>query len=387
MKFIQRVFIRIYIATLLFKWVGSSTPFPNIGVWMPDPLTFPDEYEFSNFFCTMKASDNEILGLSGLQLEYLSANLNDLSVDVGAKVPLVSILGNATLTTGIMFSSSSQYNITFSNMSLGLIGQVLLGHRGTLEMSKDEIKLQTTYEEVQVDIEDLPWIPNYVYELVIDQLMPKLQDQVRHHIKGSALDPLSFDDNEIEVDLGHLFQCTDVTLEGLSSLYLADNGIFSYIEDTFQLSFQVRTQTLKIGGICGMIFVPMLESSLEILADYVEITIEIHLQSRLINPPTLRLLEFDIGNIETKVSGLGSASYIAEAVLDIVQNLSRDQIQKRMQKDFWKLLQSQLNKLDPSLMIHGYMKQEDTTPQKSTECTAAFRGERCNFLNLSSVTY
>ncbi|XP_068216331.1 uncharacterized protein [Palaemon carinicauda] len=356
MKFIQRVFIRIYIATLLFKWVGSSTPFPNIGVWMPDPLTFPDEYEFSNFFCTMKASDNEILGLSGLQLEYLSANLNDLS-------------------------------------------------------------LQTTYEEVQVDIEDLPWIPNYVYELVIDQLMPKLQDQVqiwilnfiselfhsqfpdslhfidylsmqvRHHIKGSALDPLSFDDNEIEVDLGHLFQCTDVTLEGLSSLYLADNGIFSYIEDTFQLSFQVRTQTLKIGGICGMIFVPMLESSLEILADYVEITIEIHLQSRLINPPTLRLLEFDIGNIETKVSGLGSASYIAEAVLDIVQNLSRDQIQKRMQKDFWKLLQSQLNKLDPSLMIHGYMKQEDTTPQKSTECTAAFRGERCNFLNLSSVTY
>ncbi|XP_066976815.1 uncharacterized protein [Macrobrachium rosenbergii] len=416
-KFVEKGIVCLFIKVLFFVLV-KSVPVSDIGVRIPDPLSFPDEYEFSNFFCTMKASDNQITGFSELRLELLSADFSDLSVQVEAKVPLLTVLGSAALATGIMFSFSSQYNITFNNATFYLSGQVIFDQGGALQMSEEELKLNATYEDLQVTITELLWIPEYVHEIVVDQLMPTLLDQTeqwilqfinesfkspgfltqfpdsvhfidyllmqaRPQIRKSGMDPLSFDNTGMELDLGLLLQCEDVALKGLSSLYWGHKGLFTYIENTFQLAFQIRTQTLKMKGRCGMTIVPLLESSLEILVDHIEISVEIHLQSSLESPPTLRLLEIDIGNIEAKVPGLGNLSYIAEAALDIVPNLSRDRIRKMMQRELWTLLQRQLNQLEPLLLIREYMKQQDSRNHTTSHCPgAAVRGDRCSFLHL-----
>ncbi|XP_064111658.1 uncharacterized protein LOC135219132 isoform X2 [Macrobrachium nipponense] len=283
---------------LHFVTQGNSSGIP--GVIIPDPLSFPDEYEFSNFFCTMKASDNDITGFSRLSLEHFSADFGDLSVHVEAKVPQLSVLGSATLATGIMFSFSSQYNVTFNNVTFFLNGEVAFDQEGALQMSEEKLKLHAAYEDLQVTITELLWIPEYVHEIVVDQLMPTLLDQTeqwilqvinenfrssgfltqfpdsvhfidylfmqaRPQIRKSGIDPLSFDESGLELDLGLLLQCEDVTLKGLSSLYWGHEGLFTYIEDTFQLSFQVRTQALQMNGRCGVTIVPLLlERSLEI---------------------------------------------------------------------------------------------------------------------------
>ncbi|XP_066976816.1 uncharacterized protein [Macrobrachium rosenbergii] len=384
-KFVEKGIVCLFIKVLFFVLV-KSVPVSDIGVRIPDPLSFPDEYEFSNFFCTMKASDNQITGFSELRLELLSADFSDLSVQVEAKVPLLTVLGSAALATGIMFSFSSQYNITFNNATFYLSGQVIFDQGGALQMSEEELKLNATYEDLQVTITELLWIPEYVHEIVVDQLMPTLLDQTeqwilqfinesfkspgfltqfpdsvhfidyllmqaRPQIRKSGMDPLSFDNTGMELDLG--------------------------------LLLQIRTQTLKMKGRCGMTIVPLLESSLEILVDHIEISVEIHLQSSLESPPTLRLLEIDIGNIEAKVPGLGNLSYIAEAALDIVPNLSRDRIRKMMQRELWTLLQRQLNQLEPLLLIREYMKQQDSRNHTTSHCPgAAVRGDRCSFLHL-----
>ncbi|XP_066976964.1 uncharacterized protein [Macrobrachium rosenbergii] len=359
-----------------FAFQGHPSDIPGFSV--PDPLSIPMEYElFSEFPYTMKISNTEFKGLSNLNVVYSEVDFASFSFHAAMNVPEVIVLGNITIITDLLYSTSywsSLYNITVNGTAIVLRGNVFIDSSGTLQLNKEDMLFEIAYSDVQLKAENLPFWAETLIEDSADMFRSALQEMIKDWVPEFMKQALKtnfsmkFPDTEDlvsnllvkpkvtfwglrpskgyvkQLGLSKILSCYDFGLRAENTHYRSRNSELSYINHIIRMAYETEVELLKVTGTCRFLFLKPMNFEIE-MHNYLAGS-EILFDTRKLSPPTIREVRSEIGSVRVTKPRLGEVNRSARSSVEKLPKKIWEAIQKKiLQKEHWMSLDSQLNSL------------------------------------------
>ncbi|XP_068216332.1 uncharacterized protein [Palaemon carinicauda] len=365
-----------------FDFKGHPSEIP--GFIIPDPLSIPAPYElFSEFPYTMKISNTEFCGLSNLDIVYSEVDFLDLSFHAAINVPEVIVLGNITIITDLLYTTSywsSQYNITVNGTAIILKGNIVLDEEGVPQLNNKDMLFEIAYAHVELQAENLPfwaevliedsadmfritlqnmikdWAPEYFSQAINTEFSMKFEDsedlienvRVKPSVRFSFLG--STQNYVKKLRLSKILHCYDLSLQAENTRYWSRNSELTYKDNIIRMTYETEVELVKVTGTCKLLFLKPI--ALEIELHNVLTESEVLYHTRRLNLPTMREIRKEIGRIVLTRPNLGEVNRSARSsIKDIPQKIWSAIQAKILRKEHWMSLDSQVNSLQINYVV------------------------------------
>ncbi|XP_045599183.2 uncharacterized protein [Procambarus clarkii] len=371
----------IQIAKHLFYHFSEEEPRGLPLLKLADPMAFPESYHLTN---SLSLCDQNLFGLSNLTVEAASFNLSSLTVQIDARLPVLSSFGRYLWKATMFWSGdeSGTTNISLHDVQLSFRSGVRPDHTGRLVMDADDTELEMTYDKIVVNFENLSttyllgvkaaipiFLPSLVTlqvkEWLVEVINPELHlvadgwffpdstppldfmmTKVRLLLRDSGMEPWYVGNTSVYLGLGITLQMDQVVVSGLSTVHRTRDCVIKLVDNTFIAQAEVGAHEVKVTGVWWVPYLPGAYGRLDINIDTFSAIFELHQRAHMRSPPVLRTLDGKIGNMEFRSSGMGSFDYLLEAAINILPNVFRNEILNRFEPQLWKAVQEQLNTVD-----------------------------------------
>ncbi|KAH0540334.1 uncharacterized protein LOC123259348 isoform X1 [Cotesia glomerata] len=378
---------------LILKHYQQPDPIGLPNVPIPDPMTVPDlKHSFSMLTINLKSVT--VHGLSKFRIIRAESEIALMQVLVALNIENIDIRGLYTLSNSFsswLGESAGNFTVKLSGVDVQGVAKLEVASNGKLRAQ--DIDMDLTFEKIDMDFKNLGFLEsvfqgamNSLGSFIFDSIKPFILNEVNTNIRGEVNKKISklphyfpnsispFDMAIAEArkqvsDLGYdPYKLKDYSqsaglitvvsshtwLTGLASFYRMGNITLTMENGTVHAVIDVGTQEIdgrthwEVGLINGFLS----------RAGTISFTVQyLRMQMKLIQPvdtrkrASLEELNFELGNIQTRIHGAGTLDYIIEAGVNILPNLLRYQIMDAIEGPIKNRIQEEINKIDVEKLI------------------------------------
>ncbi|XP_011501437.1 PREDICTED: uncharacterized protein LOC105365056 [Ceratosolen solmsi marchali] len=374
----------------ILKHYQQADPIGLPGAPVPDPMSVPDmKHSFSMF--TMNLNSIKVYGLSKFRIEHIRSELALMQVSVALHIESLDIRGLYTLSSWLS-SSAGDFTVKLTGVNIQGLARLEVGNDGKLHAQ--DIDMDLTFDNIDMDFQNLGFLAsvfqsfiNSVGSFIFDSIKPYILKEVNTNIRGEVNKHISqlpnyfpnsispFDMAVAEArkqvsDMGYdpfkvkdysqsmgIFTVTSshTWLTGLASFYRMgnitlsmENGIVYAVMDIGTQEIEGRThwEVSVIGGVLSK------AGTVSFTVEYFRVQLNLSQPLDTRKRATLEELDFELGNIQTRIHGAGTIDYLVEAGINILPNLLRNQIMDALEGPIMRRIQDELDKVDVEKLIH-----------------------------------
>ncbi|XP_050432754.1 uncharacterized protein LOC126840835 [Adelges cooleyi] len=344
----------------------------------PEPIPDTDNMGWNIYNSTMR-------GHSKFRLKQLYLNIVDLQLEFGISIDTLEVVGNYS-TWQVIHTYRGYYNVTLVDLHIDGHVSLKVGDSGHLETNK--INMNMNYKSLHIDSDKVnkniplyetfvntftnfvvetikPIIMKLVNIMIKDELNEKMKHfkrfpntippvdlliaESRQQIKSLGFDPWRIEDvvNAFNFNIFSL-DVNNIWITGLSSIYRLGDINVSIQNRTIISVYHIGTQELE--GHChwkiGAAGILKTTGFMSFSIDYIRVEANVTqpMDTRL--APYLNEMGLSVGNIQLRMDGAGSLDYLAEALINIIPNILRNQIVDAMELPIKKRIQDILDKVN-----------------------------------------
>ncbi|OXU19729.1 hypothetical protein TSAR_002046 [Trichomalopsis sarcophagae] len=374
----------------ILKHYQQPDPIGLPGAPIPDPMDVPNMKQSFSMF-TMNLNSIKVYGLSKFRIEHIRSELALMQVSVGLDIENLDIKGLYTLSSWIS-SSAGDFTVKLLGVKVEGLAKLEVGNDGKLHAQ--DIVMDLTFENIDLDFKNLGFfaslfqgVINSVGSFVFDSVKPYILQEVNTNVRGEVNKHIStlpnyfpnsispFDMAVAEArkqvsDMGYdpfkvkdysqsmgMFTVTSshTWLTGLASFYRMgnitlsmENGIVYAVMDIGTQEIEGRTHwdVSVIGGVLSR------AGTVSFTVEYFRVQLNLSQPLDTRKRATLEELDFELGNIQTRIHGAGTIDYLVEAGVNILPNLLRNQIMDALEGPIRRRIQDELDKVNVEKLIH-----------------------------------
>lgn len=350
---------------------------------IPEPLLIPP-MAHSLSMAKLNMVDIKMFGISKFRVNHVYVDLAQMKCEASLTVAKLYMYGNYTLGTWLS-KSKGPFNVTMTNVFAKAFAHLEVERSGKLEAQ--EIDMDFTVQNIDMKFENLglfasiiQGVMNSVSTFVFEQLKPSILKEVmntnvrsklnqelakvpatfpnsvspfdqtmvlvRKHIRVSKYDPYIIPDYNHTAGLLEVHM-TRTLMQGLSSVHRVGNVSFEMKNGSVHGNVEVGTQRLvgdtvwelALGG--GMV---SRSGTAKFTVEYIKIQIFITQSLDTSKSPVLDDIHIELGNIQVRFDGAGTADYLIEWGVNVLPNVLRYQIMSAMESPIRMRIQVELNK-------------------------------------------
>ncbi|XP_076244608.1 uncharacterized protein LOC143185464 [Calliopsis andreniformis] len=374
----------------ILKHYQQDDPVGLPGAPIPDPMSVPDmKHSFSMY--TMNFNKINVYGLSKFRIVNMESELARMQVSVTLSIDTLNIRGLYTLSSWLS-RSAGNFTVKLTGVKVQGIARLEIGTDGKLQAQN--IDMDLTFQNIDMDFKNLGFLGsvfqgviNSIGTFIFDSIKPFILKEVNTNVRGEVnkqisqlpqyfpnsispfdmavaearrqvsqmgYDPFKVKDYSQNVGI-FTIASTHTWITGLASFYRMGNITLSMENRTVYATIDVGTQEIEgkthweVSVISGFM---SRAGSVSFTIQYfrVQLTLSQPLDTR--KRPTLEELDFDLGNIQTRIHGAGTIDYLVEASINIVPNLLRNQIMDAIEGPLKRRIQMELQKVDVEKLIY-----------------------------------
>ncbi|XP_057323669.1 uncharacterized protein LOC130666574 [Microplitis mediator] len=378
---------------LILKHYQQPDPIGLPGAPISDPMEIPEmKYSFSMYTMVLKSS--KMYGLSKFRIEHVHSELALMQVSASLSIETIDVRGVYTLSTFSSWlpGSSGNYTVKLTGVNVQALAKLQVGPDGKL--NAQDIDMDLTFSNIDLDFQNLGFlgsvfqsVVNSVGVFIFDSVKPFILKEVNTNIRGELNKQISqlpqyfpnsispFDMAVAEArkqvsDMGYdpyrikdysqsvgifTVMSSHTWLTGLASFYRMGNITLTMENGTVYAMMDVGTQEIEgkshwemglIGGYLSR------AGTVSFTVQYLRVQIKLSQPVDTRKRASLEELNFELGNIQTRVHGAGTLDYIIEAGVNILPNLLRYQIMDAIEGPVKRRLQDELDKVDVEKLIN-----------------------------------
>ncbi|XP_044735151.1 uncharacterized protein LOC123297519 [Chrysoperla carnea] len=352
------------------------------GSTIPDPMSIPPlKHSFS--VATMNFKNVLVHGLSKFKIIHMHTDVAKMQVNVALDIDTLLVHGNYTMST-FFTRSAGPFTVKLNDVSVTGLGHLAVERKGHLTLQ--EIAMDVTFKKIDMNFENLGFmgnvfqgIINSVGNFLFDSIKPFILSQANKNIRGDAnkqikkidktfpnsispfdmaiaearktvrdrgYDPMKIEDYNNTLGLMDV-HLTHTWVTGLSNFYRNGNITIELLNSSLiRTSFDVGTQRLKgsshwdvgvIGGVLSR------SGTFAFTIEHFKVKASINQSIDTREHPIIDTLDLDLGNIQVRCNGAGTADYIIEFLVNILPNLLRYQIMDALENPLKQRIQTILN--------------------------------------------
>lgn len=357
---------------------------PNVPI--PDPMTVPDMVKNIGM-ATLKMKNVQAHGLSQFRIQYLNADLNEMKVNTAIQLDTMTVKGAYTLSS-LFSSAQGPFTIVLKNVIAKAIASLEVQPDGSL--TTEQINMDLTFSDMTMDFENLGFLgalfqsvinsaPNLVFDamkpLMLKEADTKIREEINNNIKNlmgdrklpNSISPLDmaiaearkkvramgFDPyhvNDYNRTIGVFsMQMVNTWITGVSSFYRIGEMIVAMENNTVSLGFEIGTQQIsgatqwEVGF--GIGFVSRVGHA-QFILQHIKATVNISQSLDTRKKPIINDLQIELGNIQVRCDGAGTADYIMEFAVNVLPNMLRYQIMDAIENPIKIRIQEKFNQID-----------------------------------------
>lgn len=360
------------------------------GAPIPDPMSVPDmKHSFSMY--TMNLQRVNVYGLSKFRIVRMESELALMQVSVTLSIQTLDIRGLYTLSSWLS-RSAGNFTVELMGVIVQGVARLEVGTDGKLHAQ--DIDLDLTFEKIDMDFKNLGFLGsvfqgviNSVGTFIFDSIKPFILKEVNTNVRGEinkqisqlpqyfpnsispfdmaiaearrqvsqmGYDPFKVKDYSQTVGI-FTVTSTHTWITGLASFHRMGNITLSMENGTVYATIDGGTQEIEgrthwevsvVGGFLSR------AGTVSFTIQYfrVQVTLSQPLDTR--KKPAIEELDFELGNIQTRVHGAGTIDYLMEAGINILPNLLRYQIMDAIEGPLKRRAQIELNKVNVEKLIY-----------------------------------
>lgn len=371
---------------------------PNVPI--PDPMLVPDMAKNIGM-ATLKMKNVQAHGLSQFRIKYLNADLNNMKVDAGIQLDTMTVKGSYTLSS-LFSSAQGPFTVILKNVIARAVANLEIQTDGSL--CTEQINMDLTFSDMTMDFQNLGFLgalfqsvinsaPNLVFDamkpLMLKEADTKLREEINNNIKNlmgdrklpNSISPLDMAIAEARKKVKSLgydpyhvpdynrtvgifsMQMVNTWIIGASSFYRIGEMIVSMENNTVSLGFEIGTQKItgatqwEIGFGIGLV---SRIGHAQFSVQHIKATVNISQALDTRKKPLINDLQIDLGNIQVRCDGAGTADYIMEFVVNVLPNMLRYQIMDAIENPIKTRIQEKFNQIDVESAIkenfHNFQK-------------------------------
>ncbi|XP_026323309.1 uncharacterized protein LOC113232746 [Hyposmocoma kahamanoa] len=355
------------------------------GVDIPDPDPIPDMSQSLTIFDKLYFTNSAVRGLSKLRILYINIDVEASEVQAAMHIDTLHTSGNYRYSS-FMTSRNGPYSVIIRNLLVTARANIGVQIDGKLRAQ--DITMELSHESIDVKFENLdPLIAgivnnagNFIFDTVkpymlkdaytkartaIDTELEKTAEDLQFPNSLPPLDMILIDVGKKVRELGFdPYRLKDYVsndtvpffsvalyntwITGVSTFHRVGNITVKVANGTAVLDFEVGTKTIEGSThwnvtVCKIISnIGKINFSIEHFS--VRVVISQPLDIRL--TPKLIDLQIDVGNLQMRSDGAGTADYILELAVNIIPNLIRYHIVDALQWPLRNKIQEKLDKLN-----------------------------------------
>ncbi|XP_050538808.1 uncharacterized protein LOC126904121 [Daktulosphaira vitifoliae] len=342
----------------------------------PEPIPDSNGVAWSMYNSTMR-------GHSKFRLKQLYVNIVDIQLEFGISIDTLEVVGNYS-TWQLFQTYIGYYNVTLVDLHIDGLVSLKVSDSGHLETNN--IDMNMNYKSLHMNTNNInfpfyetfvngfasfvvqtikPIIMKIVNIMIKDELNEKMKHfkrfpntippidlliaESRQQIKSMGFDPWRLDDivNAFNFNIFSL-DVNNIWILGLSNIYRLGDMNISIQNRTIISVVHIGTQELE--GHCqwkiGAAGILKTTGTTSFSIDYIRVEANVTqpMDTRL--APILNEMGLSVGNIQLRMDGAGTLDYLAEALINIIPNIVRNQIVNAMELPIKKRIQDVLDKIN-----------------------------------------
>ncbi|XP_063242779.1 uncharacterized protein LOC134542446 isoform X2 [Bacillus rossius redtenbacheri] len=326
----------------------------------------------------------------------ISTNIQQ-NVTVKVTIDLLQMKGQYTLSS-LFTRSSGDFLVNLTTAHVIGHGKLQVQRSGQLQA--EDINMDIVVEDISLDFQNLGFmgsliqgILNSIGTFLFDSIKPFILQQVNTNIRGevnrnllgipqrfpNSIPPLDmaiaearryvrdqgYDPYRVEdYHYSNLVFSADIShvwLSGLASFHRVGDVSVNVTRSRLRVDLHVGTGVLE--GRChwevGLGAVLSRPGTTSFTVDYLQVRVLASQPLDVRNTPVLEDLQLELGNIQMRFDGAGTADYVVELAVNVLPNLLRYQIVNALEKPLKKRIQEVLDSLDIEEILEEKLPQLD----------------------------
>ncbi|KAJ8678797.1 hypothetical protein QAD02_014584 [Eretmocerus hayati] len=391
----------------ILKHYQQPDPVGIPGAPIPDPMPVPDmKHSFSIY--TMDMRSIKVYGLSKFRIESMKSELSTMQVALALDIELLNVKGLYTLSSWLT-QSDGDFTVKLSGVKVQGLASLEVGNNGKLHAQ--EIDMDLTFKTIDMNFENLGFLAavfqgviNSVGSFIFDSIKPYILKEVNTNVRGEVnkhishlpnsfpnsispfdmavaearkqvsqmgYDPYKFDDLSQSVGLVTVTS-SHTWVTGLASFYRMGNMTLTMQNGTVYAVLDIGTQEIEgrthwdisvFGGIVAR------AGTVSFSIEYFRVQVNVSQPLDTRKRATLEEINFDLGNIQSRIHGAGTIDYLIEAGVNIIPNLLRNQVMNALEVPIRQRIQDELDKIDVEKLIHEKIPEIEERAKKFQEAS------------------
>ncbi|XP_060529036.1 uncharacterized protein LOC132703664 isoform X2 [Cylas formicarius] len=369
---------------VIIEHYKQTEPVGIPGAPIPDPLSIPPMNQ-SFSIGRMNFKDVELYGLKKFKIDHVVADVAAMKVEAALVIDKLDIVGNYTLNTWFS-SAKGNFTVKLTHVFIKAMATLEVQRNGSLEAQA--IDMDITFKEMAMDFKGLGFfasmfqgVVNSVGSFMFDSIKPfilseansnvrndinkqvsklpqkfpnsispfdELVAEARKKVRALGYDPFKIADYNNSVGVFDVY-LMHTWLYGLSSFHRTKDIVFEIRNNTVHALLEVGTQKLlgtthwEISLITELL---TRVGTASFSVEYIGVQINASQAMDTRKPPSLDDIQLELGNIQMRFDGLGTADYLIEFGVNVLPNLIRYQIMDAIERPIKLKIQEELDKIN-----------------------------------------
>lgn len=359
------------------------------GVPIPDPLPVPP-FTHKLSIGVMNFKDVKIYGLKKFKIDYMKANIADMSVDVSLNIKVLDVFGNYTLSS---FWTKAMGNFTVQMNDVNVKALASLEVKRTGQLEAQEVNMDITFKKITMDFNNLGFFAsmfqgvinslgdslfNSIKPFILSEVNTNIRNDVnkelrnmsqrfpnsispldqlfitfRQEIRKRHYDPYLIPEYNNSIGIFDIYM-RDTVLYGLSSVHRSGNVTVELKNNTVYAYFEGGSKKVRGVGEWELALVAGIISKkgkIDFSVNYFTVKVNISQTANTDFPPKIEDIQLELGNIELRFDGVGTADYVVELLINVMPNLLRYQIMNALEGPVKTRIQEALNNINIKSLI------------------------------------
>ncbi|XP_072935637.1 uncharacterized protein [Epargyreus clarus] len=380
------------------------------GAKIPEPYYVPDMKQ-SMSLGTMYFKNTALYGISKFRILYVNAEVGSMEVHAAMAIDKLQARGNYTMTTWL---SKVQGPFTVDVTGIKITAKATLGVERDGKLRAQGMNIDISFSTIAMNFENagflgsmLQGVVNSVGTFLFDSIKPyilkeayttarteinnKLDEvagdmqfpnsispldmvivDLRKKVREMEMDPYQIKDYNTTVSI-FTVTLSNTWITGISSFHRVGNITLNLENNTVVADFEIGTQKLEgttqwdLSAIGGLISRAGTTSfSVEYISGRIILAQPLDTRKK----PIFKDLSLEIGNIQVRFNGAGTADYVIEFAVNILPNLLRYQIMDALEGPIQEKVQQELDKINVEEIIKQELPKVDEMQEKGLKLSA-----------------
>ncbi|CRL00047.1 CLUMA_CG013335, isoform A [Clunio marinus] len=367
---------------------------------LKDPMNV-DDIEQSISMTKLRMTKTKLSGITKFRITYIETQVKDLKAKCGILFEQLTLKGDYVLSS-FMSRSKGPFTILLKNVVVE--GNAAIGVERDGKLRTQEILMDIKFADMAMDFKNLGFLAavfqslaNSASNVIFDSIKPtilrdaydkikqNIDDQLlnfigdnqipnsispidnaiaeaRRQVRAKGFDPFKMEDYVYPGVIG--MKIFNTWVYGISSFYRLGEMSLKMRNNNATITVAIGTQEIsgsakwEVSIAKGMI---TRAGNLRFTVQHIKVLFVVSQPLNLSKRLKINDLQLDIGNIQVRSDGLGTADYLVEFFINIIPNLLRYQIMDALEKPIMRKIQDFTDKIDMETLVKDKLEEYHKT--------------------------